>query len=276
MKYIEINDFIKNIKETNLTLDSLIDISKINLNIENIRMDLYQLNYIISNNEEEIIKKIKLLWEKDKFCFKVIINLVGIKDINKKFILNNKIYKFDEFINSLENIILFFKETGLINLIIKNKITSFVDYFVGLEVGMDTNARKNRTGIRIENNLYERLINLFKNRKEIIIEKQKKINFTNDEILNAKVFDILITNKETNKCVLIESSFYNTSGSKINETAKSYLEINNRLKEYESYKFLWLADGEGLKSVKKILIGIIKYDFLTNEHDLFEEINELI
>lgn len=235
--YKDVNEYLSKIKITNVTLDSLIDITKINKNIEQIKMDLFQLNYIIANDKEKMKINILNLYEQNPKVFESLYILIGIHDTSKSFILDNKEYTFNNFINCPENIITLMDKTKLFDLIIDNKITNFLDYSIGVEVGMDTNARKNRNGADIENLLYDNIVKIFNKRPEIKIYTQKFLDF-NETILKNKRFDIVVHNIENNKYILIESSFYNTGGSKINETAKSYEDLNKSLQNYENFKFI--------------------------------------
>lgn len=273
--YKDVNEYLSKIKTTNVTLDSLIDAYKINKNIEQIKIDLCQLNYIIANDKEKMKLNIFNLYSQNPNVFKSLLILIGIRDTSKSFIYDNKEFVFNDFINSPENIITLMEKTNLFDLIIDNKITNFLDYLVGIEVGMDTNARKNRNGNNIEKNLYDNIVEIFNKRPEIKIYTQKYLNF-NETILKNKRFDIVIHNINNNKYILIESSFYNTSGSKINETAKSYKDLNNILRNYNNYKFIWVADGIGMSSIKKILSKIILDGFIFTHEDLLKNINKLL
>ncbi len=267
--------YLDTLTESNRELKDLIDVNKIDENIESIIIDLNTLNYIISRDENDFNKKIELLFEKNKDCFKSILILIGIKDktsfINKK----NKEIRLSNLLETPVGIKKIFKETGLLKLILNGKIKNFVDYAVGVEVGIDTNARKNRSGIKVEKLIEEKLKSIFSDRNEIIINSQKKIEIGND-IVDAKVFDIVIENTKTNKKILIESSFYNAGGSKINETAKSYKDLNSILSTFDNHEFIWLADGKGMKTIPKILDSISKDNFIMNHKQFFNKIKKRI
>lgn len=47
--------------------------------------------------------------------------------------------------------VLFLKESGFLKLISDRSIKSIPDYFIGVEVGLDSNGRKNRSGTSMEN-----------------------------------------------------------------------------------------------------------------------------
>ena len=53
--------------------------------------------------------------------------------------------------NIKKELLIFFKETGLKEFFESKIVKNLVDYCIGVEVGFDTNARKNRTGTLMEN-----------------------------------------------------------------------------------------------------------------------------
>lgn len=67
----------------------------------------------------------------------------------------------------------------------------------------------------------------------------------------AKRFDFVV--KTENMIYGIETNFYTSSGSKLNETARSYKMIAEECKNIEGFKFVWFTDGQGWISAKKNL-----------------------
>ena len=43
----------------------------------------------------------------------------------------------------------------------------------------------------------------------------------------------------------MEVNYYGKQGSKPNETAKSYIELNNKIMGLDNVKFVWITDGKG-------------------------------
>ena len=66
-----------------------------------------------------------------------------------------------------------------------------------------------------------------------------------------KRFDFVI--KTNGKTYLIEANYYNSSGSKLNETARSYSDIAPKINQYPQYEFVWITDGQGWYSAKNKL-----------------------
>ena len=88
-----------------------------------------------------------------------------------------------------------------------------------------------------------------------IDEVEKKLNVDLSTISNqgktVKRFDFVIKKDET--VYAIETNFYASGGSKLNETARSYKQITIESENIEGFKFIWITDGEGWKSAKNNL-----------------------
>ena len=124
-----------------------------------------------------------------------------------------------------------------------------MDYVFGIEVGLDTNARKNRGGENMS-----KAVSLFFDKAKVFYKKEVS-NTAFPEILSlgadVKRFDFVIKTKK--KTYLIETNFYNGGGSKLNETARSYSDVAPKINQYESYEFVWITDGQGWLSAKNKL-----------------------
>lgn len=152
----------------------------------------------------------------------------------------------------------------------QNKARNFVDYLVGVKVSLDTHARKNRFGSKNEKEIEEIIKIEFQKYDFLNIQFQvSKLDiFKSHKKWFNKKFDVVIKNNKNNKTILLESSFYNTQGSKISETSRSYENIFNYLKKYqEQYIFIWVADGKGLESIKNDLSTKIELDYIFNKKD---------
>ena len=145
------------------------------------------------------------------------------------------------------------RETGLFDLLENHIINNLVDYVTGIETGLDSNGRKNRGGHLMED-LVERYIidaGYIKNKtyfKEMKInEIEKKFGIDLSAISNkgktVKRFDFVIKTKDT--IYGIETNFYASSGSKLNETARSYKQISQEAQSINGFIFVWFTDGKG-------------------------------
>ena len=273
MKY-SFDDYIKTLNDRVSDASLLINVKKIIKNVREIESDLNTLNYIICSDKKELIKRVEFLFNKNRNCFKSLFILIGLRfsdDIKIK--INENILNLEQIISNPKSIIHLIFETGFSEFILNGKIKNFVDYSYGIEVGMDTNARKNRNGSSIENVLFEKLVEMFKENRNIKITKQEKVRVVNHD----KVFDIVIHNIEKGTKILIESSYYNAGGSKINETNRGYLDLYNTIKEnLSNYTFIWLADGYGMSTIKKALEPNFKNGYIFNHKMFWENIKEII
>ena len=173
----------------------------------------------------------------------------------------------------------FMRNTGLFDLLENHIINNLVDYIMGVEVGMDTNGRKNRTGEAMEDLVESYLIKygLVKNKtyfKEMTkTEIEKKFNYDLSKISNngktEKRFDFVV--KIDNRIYAIECNFYGSSGSKLNETARSYKNLALESKQIDEFIFVWITDGIGWNTAKHNLEETFDVlDTLYNLKDLDE------
>ncbi len=129
----------------------------------------------------------------------------------------------------IEKILEFCKKTGLMSLF--SEIKNLRDYLLGVEVGMDTNARKNRSGSAMELILYEPLKILSQqNGLQIFTQKQfkifKKLGYSFPKNLQERKFDFVLIGH--NLFINIESNIYGGTGSKPQEIVDAYI---NRQKD---------------------------------------------
>ena len=241
--------FLSQLSETNATLDYFTDFKKVIRNVSKIAIKLNQLNYLIG--KEDLEKAINDLYEENPKVFEVLDILIAVRKdkSTKTFDNNGEIVLLDSYFTSPKKVFEYICETGLAKVFKHKEITNLVDYVFGIEVGLDTNARKNRGG----DNMSKAVSLLFD--KEGIYYK-KEVNstlFLDIESLGVDVkrFDFVIKTKK--KTYLIETNFYNTGGSKLNEVARAYSEVAPKINQYENYEFVWITDGQGWLSAKNKL-----------------------
>ena len=138
----------------------------------------------------------------------------------------------------------FFNETGLADFFKNKDVHDLVDYVFGIETGLDSNARKNRSGHVMEGmvaNILDK--NGIEYRQEVYSTEWPNLQ----EVLgdDEKRFDFVI--KTTSKTYLIEVNFYSGGGSKLNEVARSYSDIAPKINSVPGFEFVWITDGIGWK-----------------------------
>jgi type II restriction enzyme len=241
--------FISQLSETNATLDYFTDFGKIKANINKISIKLNQLNYLIG--KEDLKLAVEELFEENAKVFEVLDILIAVrKNKNAKtFNREGKIVQLDSYFETADKIYEFIKDTGLGEIFRNKNITNLVDYVFGVEVGLDTNARKNRGGENMS-----KAVSLIFDKANIFYKKEiNSTEFLEITSLGAdlKRFDFVI--KTTVKTYLIETNFYNGGGSKLNEVARAYSDVAPKINQYPNFEFVWITDGQGWLTAKNKL-----------------------
>ena len=241
--------FISQLSETNATLDYFTDFGKIKTNLSKISIKLNQLNYLIG--KEDLKLAIEELFEENAKVFEVLDILIAVrKNKNAKtFNREGEIVLLDTYFETSDKIYEFIEDTGLGEVFRNKNITNLVDYVFGVEVGLDTNARKNRGGENMS-----KAVSLIFDKAKIFYKKEvNSTEFPEITSLGAdlKRFDFVIKTKV--KTYLIETNFYNGGGSKLNEVARSYSDVAPKINQYANFEFVWITDGQGWLSAKNKL-----------------------
>ena len=285
---MEIRNFEKwlnTFTDTVATWDYYVDFEKVYANVEKIRRELNILNSLVGRTDirNEFISLVDE-YPKVVKCIPILLAKRGreivVKSPEKEYYFNfeNMNYSIDEYLEFME-------KSGLLNLIQNRVINNLVDYVMGVEVGLDTNARKNRTGHSMED-LVEEFIKdsgyiygetYFKECKKSTIEEMWGIDLSkiSNDGKTEKRFDFVI--KTENHIYAIETNFYCSGGSKLNETARSYKNITMEAAEIEGFTFVWITDGNGWNSAKRNLretFDVLPY--LYNIKDMTDGILEKI
>lgn len=235
-----------------------IDFDKVHRNVDNIKIELNILNSLIGSNKIET--DFENLINKYPETLKCIPLLLAVR--------SNEIYAIDgdgdytyNFKNpnlSVEQYKVFMRKTGLFDLIENHIVNNLVDYATGVETGLDSNGRKNRGGHLMEN-LVESFIQKAGFVKDESYFKEMYIHQITDKwdidlsaISNQgkteKRFDFVV--KIPNMIYGIETNFYGSGGSKLNETARSYKTLALETDTIDGFTFVWFTDGKGWTSAR--------------------------
>ena len=246
----DFNEFISQLQETNQTLDFFCDFDKITENVDNIKLSLCILNSLIGTTD--LRKSVEAIWNRDKSAFSIMDILIAVRSEGKKYVIdaNSNCIILNRLFESVDGVIEYLENTGLADIFKNRQIKDLVDYVFGIETGLDTNARKNRSGHVMEN----RVAKIFAD-NGIRFEQEVYSNEW-DELKSVlgddeKRFDFVI--KTAAKTYLIEVNFYSSGGSKLNEVARSYSEIAPKVNSVHGFEFVWITDGIGWKSAKNKL-----------------------
>ena len=278
----DFNEWILNFKESIATWEYYVDFPKVYNNVEQIKVELNILNSLIG--AENIEEEFRILLKKYPRILKVLPILLAKreKDIRITEVEGDFIFNFNKMNYSTDDYCMFMRNSGIFNLLQNHIIRDLTDYIKGVEVGMDTNARKNRTGNAMEDLVegyiekagYVRNVNYFKEMTKSIVEKKFGVDLSkiSNKGKTEKRFDFVV---KTENCVYaIETNFYGSGGSKLNETARSYELLATQAASIESFKFIWITDGRGWHTAKNNLRQT--FDVLENIYSISELENNIL
>lgn len=246
----DFNKFMSQLQETNQTLDFFCDFDKIAANVDNIKLSLCMLNSMIGTTD--LRRSVETIWNRDRSAFSVMDILIAVRSQGKKVVLNSTgdCIILDRLFASIDGVMEYLEGTGLADLFRQKKINDLVDYVFGIETGLDSNARKNRSGHVMEGVVASILKkNGIKFRQEVYSTEWPNLQRVLGD--DEKRFDFVIQSPK--KTYLIEVNFYSGGGSKLNEVARSYSDIAPKVNSVPGFEFIWITDGIGWKSAKNKL-----------------------
>lgn len=250
-------DITGSLKESIADYKYYTDFDKVYNNVNKYKVELNILNSLVGSKDIE--KEFKDLIKQYPNVLKVIPLLLAVRDTKVNVIDGeSKVFEFKSLTNTVDEYCTFMRETGLFELMETKKVTNLVDYVTGVEVGLDSNARKNRTGTTmediVESYIKELGIEYHKEMKKKTIAEKYNINLDllltgDDKKKDAeKRFDFVIKTKD--HLYLMEVNFYSGGGSKLNETARSFKSLARDIKKIPNVSFIWITDGVGWNSAR--------------------------
>ncbi len=254
----DFKEWLKTFRNSICDYGYYVDFNKVYGNVETIKVELNILNSLIgSKNIEADFEKLLTDYPQVLKCIPVLLAVRGREiytiDGDGEYLFNFKKMNY-----SVEEYKMFMRKTGLFSLISDHVINNLVDYVTGVEVGLDSNGRKNRGGHLMENLVEDYLqkaglvkgVDYFKEMYISDIEKKWSIDLSNisNQGKAEKRFDFVVKKGAT--IYGIETNFYSSGGSKLNETARSYKTIALEAKEIQGFAFVWFTDGQGWQSAR--------------------------
>lgn len=240
-----------------------IDFKKVNRNVDSIKVELNILNSLIgSKNIKEDFKALIEKYPETLKCIPLLLavrsNEIYCQDDNGGYLYN---FNKNNDVLSLEGYSYFMEQTGLFDLLENHIVNNLVDYVTGVETGLDSNGRKNRGGHLMEN-LVESFIKKAGFIKDTTYFKEMYIHQITSKwgidlsaISNKgkmeKRFDFVV--KTPTMIYGIETNFYGSGGSKLNETARSYKTLALETDTIDEFTFVWFTDGKGWVSARNNL-----------------------
>lgn len=255
------NEWLSKFKTSISDYTYYVDFEKIYKNVDKVKVELNILNSLIgSKNIEEEFQNILIKYPETLECIPLLL-AVRSQEIFIKDEINEYLFKFDKMVYSINDYIKFMRESGLFDLLQNHIINNLYDYVLGIEVGLDSNGRKNRGGHLMEDLVesyivkagYQKDVNYFKEMYLKDIEKKWNLDLSemSGNNTSTKRFDFVI--KTDKQVYVIETNFYSGGGSKLNETARSYKMLAQESKKVVGVTFIWFTDGTGWNSARKNL-----------------------
>ena len=233
------------------------DFEKVYENAERLKIEISILNSLVgSKNVEADFEAVIARYPE---CIKAIPILLAVRE-NEIYCQDENgavNYRFDRKTQSVEQYKYFMRHTGLFDMLQNHIISNLYDYVTGVEVGLGSNGRKNRGGHQmedlVESYLKKARVEYYKEMYLTEIESKWNIDLSaiSAEGTSTKRWDFVV---KSPSCVyVIETNFYTSGGSKLNETARSYKMIAEESKAVPGFKFVWITDGGGWTSARRNL-----------------------
>ena len=254
----DFNKWLENFRNSIASYDYYIDFEKVHRNVDSIKIELNILNSLVgSKNIEEDFEKIIKEYPQTLKCVPILLavrsNEIYAMDCNGEYT-----YDFKKMTLSVDDYKKFMKKTGLFDLISNRIVSNLVDYVTGVETGLDSNGRKNRGGHLMENLVesYIQKAGFIKNEnyfKEMYINEitdrwDIDLSAISNQGKMEKRFDFVV--KTNDMIYAIETNFYASGGSKLNETARSYKTLAQEVDTIDGFTFVWFTDGKGWNSAR--------------------------
>lgn len=253
-------ELIDGFKSSIKTWDYFVNWGKVSTNVSVLEISLNKLNYLLGkeNLEEEFVK----LYESNPDIVKALPVLLAVRE--NKLEIFDKVTKESEFFDftngedGAEKYFEFLEKSGLARLFQKDGIKNLVDYVMGVEVGLDSNGRKNRGGTLMEE-IVEAYIKDFSEKRgfEYIAQARatdikSKWGYEIDVDKSERSFDFAVYNPQTKNIKLFETNFYNGGGSKLKAVCGEFRSLYDELTK-QGIGFVWVTDGLGWQTAKRPL-----------------------
>ena len=242
------------------TWDYFVNWNKVFTNSANFEIALNKLNYLLG--KDDLQGEFYRLYESNPDIAKALPVLLAVRENNLE--IYNKTSKELEFYNfsgeggDVNKYFEFLDKSGLIKLFQRDGIKNLVDYVIGVEVGLDSNGRKNRGGTLMEEIVGLCLEDFCKQNSLKYIPQASpskiKLKWNFDIVVDKseRSFDFAIYNPQSNKIKLFETNFYNSGGSKLKAVCGEFRSLYDELKR-QNIEFIWITDGLGWHAAKRPL-----------------------
>lgn len=256
----DFNNLITTFKSSIKTWDYFVNWNKVFSNSSELEIALNKLNYLLGkeNLKEEFVK----LYSSNVDIVKALPVLLAVREnkleVFDKATKNSEFFDFTGKEKGADKYFEFLDKSGLARLFQKDGIKNLVDYVMGVEVGLDSNGRKNRGGTLMEEITGAFLTDFCsKNEYECLAQARPsaikaKWGFDIKVDKSERSFDFAIYNTKSKKLKLFEANFYNGGGSKLKAVCGEFRSLYDELKA-QDIDFIWITDGLGWNTTKRPL-----------------------
>ncbi|MFL8907020.1 type II restriction endonuclease [Helcococcus kunzii] len=275
--------FINTLSMSNKTPIYFINWEKVVKNTNEFELELNTLNYLIG--KEDIINETKKLFKNQPNLIKAIPSLIAernkeivILDL-KEFVMSYKKLNFkniDE--DNTDLYVAFCENIGLLDFIKNHTNKSLVDYVYGVEAGLDSNGRKNRSGTNMETIVEDYVSSIAQEHNLEYLPQAKASQILSKwgkDVPTDKAnrsFDLAIYNKSNDKLFLLETNYYNGGGSKLKSVCGEFMNLNRLIGEDKNISFIWVTDGQGWKTaLNPITEAMAEINNILNLHMIFSD-----
>lgn len=263
----DFNNLLVTFKSSIKTWDYFVNWKKVFNNSSELEITLNKLNYLLG--KENLKEEFKRLYSQNPDIVKALPILLAVREnkleIFDKFNKNSEFFDFSGKINNPEKFFEFLEKSGLSHLFQKDGIKNLVDYVMGVEVGLDSNGRKNRGGSLMEEIVESFVKELCAKKGFEYISQARSTAIKNKWGVDVKVdksersFDFAVFNQKTKKLKLIETNFYNGGGSKLKAVCGEFKSLNDEL-VVQGIDFIWVTDGLGWNTAKRPLEEVYNHN----------------
>jgi type-2 restriction enzyme llaDCHI len=250
--------FLESLSITNRTPEYYVNWKKVDRETKKYELELNTLNYLIG--KDDIYFEALRLFTKQPNLLKAIPSLIASRDkvLDILTIDNDDNMSFEQLnfktidASRIDDYMKFIEKSGLLKFLQRHANRSLVDYVYGVETGLDSNARKNRSGKTMEG-ILERYVSRISKEQKLEWKAQATAKFIKNEWgievpvdKSERRFDVAVYSKEKHKVWLLETNYYGGGGSKLKSVAGEFTELSQFVvTSDDDVEFVWVTDGQG-------------------------------
>ena len=256
-----LEEFLSTLSITNRTPEYYVNWKKVDRETKKYELELNTLNYLIG--KDDIYLEALRLFTRQPNLLKAIPSLIASRDkvLDILTIDNDDNMSFEQLnfktidASRIDDYMKFIEQSGLLMFLQHHANRSLVDYVYGVETGLDSNARKNRSGTTMEG-ILERHISKIAQEQNLEWKAQATAQFIKEKWgvtvpvdKSERRFDVAVYSKEKHKVWLLETNYYGGGGSKLKAVAGEFTELSQFVvKSDDDVEFVWVTDGQGWKT----------------------------